>query len=148
MLAQGRTVLTESEAKAVLAEFHIPVNLTRLAKSADEAVRLAGEIGYPVVLKIESYDILHKTDVGGVVLNLIRKPRCARPMSISGTVRDRRPDARACRESRCSDDPSLQCARADGRRGARQGVYPLISFRYRRRGGGKSSATVRYRCRR
>jgi acyl-CoA synthetase (NDP forming) len=42
----------------------------RLATSADEAVQLTGEIGFPVVLKIASPDILHKTDMGGVMLNL------------------------------------------------------------------------------
>lgn len=95
VLAQGRTVLTESEAKAVLAEFHIPVNLTRLAKSADEAVQLADEIGYPVVLKIESYDILHKTDVGGVVLNLDSEAAVRQAyVDIWNRVRERRPDAR------------------------------------------------------
>ena len=95
VLAQGRTVLTETEAKAVLAEFHIPVNVTRLAKSADEAVALADEIGYPVVLKVESHDILHKTDVGGVVLNL-ETPASVRQAyaDIQSRVRDRRPDAR------------------------------------------------------
>ena len=82
VLGQGRTVLTESEAKSVLAEFGIPVNLTRLARSEDEAVVLAGEMGYPVALKIESHDILHKTD-GGRRAIWIPKPLCSRPMPTS-----------------------------------------------------------------
>ncbi len=95
VLGQGRTVLTESEAKSVLAEFGIPVNLTRLARSEDEAVVLAGEMGYPVALKIESHDILHKTDVGGVVLNLDSEAAVRQAYAdIRSRVREQRPDAR------------------------------------------------------
>ena len=67
---QGRTLLTEVEAKQLLAEAGIPVIEARLAKSRDEAVALAGELGYPVVLKVVSPQISHKSDVGGVKLNL------------------------------------------------------------------------------
>lgn len=66
----GRTLLTEVESKEVLAAAGIPATTTRLAKSRDEAVALAGELGYPVVLKIASTDITHKSDIGGVKLNL------------------------------------------------------------------------------
>jgi len=69
-LAEKRTVLNELESKALLAAFDMPVARTVAATSADEAVRIAGELGYPVVLKINSPDITHKTDVGGVLLNL------------------------------------------------------------------------------
>ncbi|MBI4322128.1 MAG: acetate--CoA ligase family protein [Chloroflexi bacterium] len=62
----GRHVLTEGEAKRVLAEYGIPVTREILATSADAAVRGAREIGYPVVMKVVSPDILHKSDVGGV----------------------------------------------------------------------------------
>ncbi|MDC7700816.1 bifunctional acetate--CoA ligase family protein/GNAT family N-acetyltransferase [Vogesella indigofera] len=68
--AEGRSILSERESKAVLAAFNIPVNPTRLAASEDEAVRYAAEIGYPVVLKIDSPDIIYKSDVGGVELNI------------------------------------------------------------------------------
>ena len=68
--ATGRTILTEYESKQVLEAYDIPTVPTRLAKSADEAVRIAGEIGYPVVLKLNSETITHKTDVGGVRLDL------------------------------------------------------------------------------
>lgn len=66
----GRTILTEYESKQVLAAYDIPTVETRLAQSADEAVKIAEEIGYPVVLKLNSETITHKTDVGGVRLDL------------------------------------------------------------------------------
>ena len=66
----GRTILSEYESKQLLKAYGIPTVETRLATSADEAVKVAGEIGYPVVLKLHSETITHKTDVGGVQLNL------------------------------------------------------------------------------
>ena len=65
--AEGRTALTAPEGKRVCEAYAIPVPKEGLATSAHEAVRLAQEIGYPVVLKIVSTDILHKTDAGGVL---------------------------------------------------------------------------------
>ncbi len=67
---EGRTILTEFESKQVLAAYGVPVAKTVIAASAAEAVKAAEEIGYPVVLKIYSETITHKTDVGGVQLNL------------------------------------------------------------------------------
>ncbi|MEJ2749460.1 MAG: bifunctional acetate--CoA ligase family protein/GNAT family N-acetyltransferase, partial [Anaerolineae bacterium] len=67
----GRTILTEYESKLVLAAYGITTVETRLAKSADEAVAVADEMGYPVVIKLNSETITHKTDVGGVRLDLI-----------------------------------------------------------------------------
>ena len=66
----GRTILTEFESKALLAAYGIPTVETRVATSAAEAVELAERFGYPVVLKLNSQTITHKTDVGGVRLNL------------------------------------------------------------------------------
>jgi acyl-CoA synthetase (NDP forming) len=66
----GRTLLNEIESKQLLEAAGIPVTTARLATSAAEAVALAEQIGYPVVLKVMSEDIPHKSDVGGVVLNL------------------------------------------------------------------------------
>ena len=68
--AAGRTLLTESESKEVLAAYSVPTVDTRVAATADEAVAAAEAIGYPVVLKLHSETITHKTDVGGVALNL------------------------------------------------------------------------------
>ena len=70
-LAQGQSMLTEPQAKAVLDAYRIPVVATRVvAASADEAASAAQAIGFPVVLKILSNDISHKSDVGGVMLDL------------------------------------------------------------------------------
>ena len=66
----GRTILTEFESKELLKAYGIPVTETRIAASAEEAVAAAEEIGYPVVLKLHSETITHKTDVGGVQLNI------------------------------------------------------------------------------
>ena len=67
---QGRSLLTEVEAKQVLGDAGIPVSDTRLATERKQAVALAEELGYPVALKIVSPQITHKSDVGGVMLNL------------------------------------------------------------------------------
>jgi acetyltransferase len=66
----GRTMLTEVESKQLLAAYGIPTVETRVATSESEAVKCAEETGYPVVLKLFSETITHKTDVGGVQLNL------------------------------------------------------------------------------
>ena len=66
----GRTLLTETESKQVLSEYGIPVVETRAAKTAEEAAKHAHELGYPVVLKLHSSTITHKSKVGGVRLNL------------------------------------------------------------------------------
>lgn len=68
--AEGRGSLTEIEAKEVFAAYGLPVTTTKLARSEDEAVALAKEIGFPVVMKIVSPDILHKSDAGGVKVNI------------------------------------------------------------------------------
>ncbi|MGB2604473.1 MAG: acetate--CoA ligase family protein, partial [Candidatus Sulfotelmatobacter sp.] len=67
---QGRVLLTEPESKQLLSLYGIPTVETRIAAGEDEAARLASEIGFPVVLKVFSETISHKTDVGGVKLNL------------------------------------------------------------------------------
>jgi acetyltransferase len=68
--SHGRILLTEVESKQILSLYGIPTVETRIAASEDEAVRLASEFGFPVVLKVFSQTITHKTDVGGVKLNL------------------------------------------------------------------------------
>ncbi|HNM39626.1 MAG TPA: GNAT family N-acetyltransferase, partial [Giesbergeria sp.] len=71
VLAERRKVLTEMESKTLLAAFHIPVTRTILARSAHEAMMIATQMGFPVALKIDSPDILHKSDVQGVALNIM-----------------------------------------------------------------------------
>jgi acetyltransferase len=66
----GRTILTEVESKELLASYGIPIVETVVAATEEEAVESAQKIGYPVVLKVFSESITHKTDVGGVQLNL------------------------------------------------------------------------------
>jgi acetyltransferase len=66
----GRTILTEYESKQLLKAYDIPTVDTRIAITEPEALQAADEIGYPVVLKLHSLTITHKTDVGGVQLNL------------------------------------------------------------------------------
>jgi acetyltransferase len=66
----GRTILTELESKQLLAAYNIPIVHTGVAKTEEDAVNWANSLGYPVVLKLFSETITHKTDVGGVQLNL------------------------------------------------------------------------------
>ncbi|MEN6570495.1 MAG: acetate--CoA ligase family protein [Anaerolineaceae bacterium] len=68
--ADGRNSLTEIEAKQVFSAYGLLVTSTKLAKTEDEAVKLAKEVGYPVVMKIVSPEILHKSDAGGVKVNV------------------------------------------------------------------------------
>ncbi len=68
--SEGRTVLTEVESKEFLKAAGISVVDTRLAKSKEEAISISRKFGFPVVLKIASPDIVHKSDAGGVRLGL------------------------------------------------------------------------------
>lgn len=63
-------ILTEHEAKKLLSKYDIPVTKGSIAKTEEEASEIASGIGFPVALKISSPDISHKSDVGGVVLNV------------------------------------------------------------------------------
>ncbi|MDO8349140.1 MAG: GNAT family N-acetyltransferase, partial [Planctomycetota bacterium] len=85
-----RTLLTEVESKDLLATYDIPVSTTHVALSESEAVRLANRLGYPVVLKLHSHTLTHKSDVGGVQLNL-RNPIAVREAwrAIEGQVAER-----------------------------------------------------------
>jgi acetyltransferase len=69
-LAENRRILTEPESKAILAAYGIPVVETRVAPQVRDLAPAARDIGYPVALKILSPDITHKSDVGGVALNI------------------------------------------------------------------------------
>jgi acetyl-CoA synthetase (ADP-forming) len=69
-LNENRTLLLEPEAKEVIKAYGIPVTKFKVAKSPEEAVKFAKEIGYPIVMKIISRDVLHKSDAGGVKVNI------------------------------------------------------------------------------
>ena len=86
--SSGRTLLTEIESKAILELYGIPTVPTRLAKDEDEAVVEARKLGFPVVLKVHSEIVTHKTDVGGVQLES---------------------DGRRASAASISDDPRLGC---------------------------------------
>ena len=73
-LAQGRTLLTEPEARKVIAAYGIPTVAGDTASDVAQAARVASTIGYPVALKILSPDISHKSDVGGVALDIGNEP--------------------------------------------------------------------------
>jgi acetyl coenzyme A synthetase (ADP forming)-like protein len=68
--ADGRQTIGDAEARDIMQAYGIRIPASKLATTADEAVEIAEEIGYPVVMKIASPDILHKTDIGGVKLGL------------------------------------------------------------------------------
>ncbi len=94
-LAAGRTTLTEPESKQILAAYGIPVVDTRMAHAVSELAPVAEALGYPVALKILSPDISHKSDVGGVALNISTPTdleRAAHTMLVR--CRELRPQAR------------------------------------------------------
>ncbi|MFP5461749.1 MAG: GNAT family N-acetyltransferase [Gammaproteobacteria bacterium] len=94
-LAEQREVLSEMESKALLGAFHIPVTRTMLARSANEAIVIAEQTGFPVAMKVNSPDVAHKSDVGGVVLNVRNAVEVrAQYGEILGSVRRAQPDAR------------------------------------------------------
>ena len=95
VLTERRKVLTEMESKALLSAFHIPVTQTVLARNANEAMMIAAQIGFPVALKIDSPDISHKSDVGGVALNVMNAT-AVRDIwqDMVEAVRAKQPDAR------------------------------------------------------
>lgn len=94
-LSDKRPWLTEAEAKSVLAAYGVPVVMTSVANTPEEAGKLAANLGKSVALKILSPDITHKTDVGGVALNL-ETPSAVREAAVAmiELIRNARPDAR------------------------------------------------------
>jgi acetyltransferase len=95
LLARGTTAVGEADAKAILAACGIPVVRTETVADASEAIAPAGAIGYPVALKILSPDIVHKSDVGGVALDLADEAALVRALDAMVTrVRQLRPQAR------------------------------------------------------
>lgn len=88
-------ILSEATSKALLAAYGIPTTVPQVAKTALEASDIAKRIGYPVVMKIQSPDITHKTDVGGVVLNIKDEDGVwTHFKSMTKSVREKMPEAR------------------------------------------------------
>jgi acetyl-CoA synthetase (ADP-forming) len=91
---EGRKSLLEPEAKTVCMEYGIPVTKFKVAKTMEEVVSCAEEIGYPVVLKIVSPEIIHKSDVGGVLVDLKTSAEVREAYEkILGNMEKRKPDA-------------------------------------------------------
>ncbi len=94
-LAHKRSLLTEPEAKSVLAAYGIPVVDTRLARSGEDAVRIAQEIGFPVAVKVCSYEVTHKSQVEGVALHLQTTEEIRGAIkAMRKRLRELRPDAK------------------------------------------------------
>jgi len=93
--SEGRKFLLEYEAKTVCKEYGIPVTELKIAKTAEEAAKFSEEIGYPTVLKIISPDVIHKVDVGGVILNIGSNEDAKKAYNkIIENVKKHKPDAK------------------------------------------------------
>ncbi|TET56460.1 MAG: acetyl-CoA synthetase [Dehalococcoidia bacterium] len=94
-MTKGQNALTEVESKELLKRAGIPVVATKLARSKREALSISKEMGFPVVLKICSHDVVHKTDSGGVRLGLANAAQAGRAYSeILSSVRQAHPESR------------------------------------------------------
>lgn len=95
VIREGRNVLDEEESKRFLGNYSIPNTKPRIARSIDEAVSIAGNISYPVVIKIASPDISHKSDVKGVVIGISSEERLREEYKeMILRVKERLPEAR------------------------------------------------------
>ena len=91
----GRTTLTEIESKRIISEENISVVETKLARTKKEAVRLAREMGFPVVLKIVSPEVIHKSDSGGVKLGLENAAQVGKAYTeIITSIKEKEPKAK------------------------------------------------------
>jgi acetyltransferase len=95
LLAERRKVLSEMESKAILRAFKVPVAQTMVARTATEALLLAEQIGFPIAMKVDSPDLPHKSDAGGVRLNIQNAPAVRNAYhDIIDTVQKRHPNAK------------------------------------------------------
>lgn len=95
ILCEGRVVLTQEECDRFLDVYGIPRPRGELATNLNEALAIASKIGYPVVLKIVSPDIVHKTDIGGVVVNITSDSELRSAyLKLVDTIKSRAPDAK------------------------------------------------------
>lgn len=93
--SEGRKFLLEYEAKAICQEYGIPVTKVKVSQNAEEAADFSAQIGYPVVLKIISPDVIHKFDVGGVILDINSKEEAKNAYNtIIENVKKHKPDAK------------------------------------------------------
>jgi acetyl-CoA synthetase (ADP-forming) len=92
---EGRKALLEPEAKLICTEYGIPVTKFKVALNEKDAIKFADEIGYPVVLKIVSPDIIHKSEAGGVIVNLKTQTEVKDAYNrILGNVKKYKPDTK------------------------------------------------------
>lgn len=92
--ASHRQLLTTIESKAILSTFGIPISETQLATNVKDVMRITQSIGFPVVMKINSPDITHKQDVGGVQLNITNTETASEVFcQLMARVKQKRPDA-------------------------------------------------------
>ncbi len=94
LVKEGRTILTEIESKKILNQIGIPAVETKLARTQKEALSICKKIGFPVVLKISTPDIIHKTDSGGVKLSINSNKEVIKAFKeILEQVKQKSPDA-------------------------------------------------------
>lgn len=95
VLSERRKILSEMESKAILRAFRIPVAQTMVARTPTEALLLAEQLGFPVAMKVDSPDLVHKSDAGGVRLNIPNAPAVRNAYhDIIETVQKKHPTAR------------------------------------------------------
>jgi acetyltransferase len=94
-LAERRSVLSEMESKTVLAAFHVPIAGTIVADTPQRAMMIAQQLGFPVAMKVQSPELTHKSEIGGVRLNIENSEAVRAAFAdITARVRAARPDAR------------------------------------------------------
>jgi acetyltransferase len=95
VLQERRKVLSEMESKAILRAFRVPVAQTMVARTPTEGLLLAEQIGFPIAMKVDSPDLIHKSDAGGVRLNITNAPAVRNAYhDIIETVQKKHPTAR------------------------------------------------------
>ena len=140
---RGRVLLNEFESKELLSLYGIPTVETRIARSEDEAVKQAAEIGYPVVLKVFSETITHKTDVGGVKLNLANEEAVRTAYRAIKSSVAQKAGTGSVRGSNRATDGEAGWLRTDPRQQHRSAVWAGAAIRFGRATGRSLSQTAR-----
>jgi len=98
--------LTEAEAYELLSKYGIPVPKYSVASLEEDALKIAKRLGFPLVMKIVSPDIMHKTDIGGIKMNIINSPQVRETYKdIICNVRENKPEARIKGMMLCKQAP-------------------------------------------